>query len=243
MFILPIIKDNPVRRVPVILISLIVVNTALLAITYIGHTPSEVFRVWGYTPAHPTWVTLFTSMFLHAGIWHLLGNMWFLWMFGNMIENALGRVWFLLSYLVCGIGAVGLFYLSDAHSVVPLVGASGAISGIAGLFVVLFPRQRFELNFYLGWWNVYETDTRATGAVGAWIGEQIVLALLTSVVHFSSTAFAAHVGGFLTGVLIGVVARVTVFPRSIRETKNEQLWYYRDGLMTDEDSKITELKL
>ena len=242
MFILPIIKDNPVRRIPVILISLIVVNTALLAFTYIGNTPSAIFKVWGYTPAHPSTLTLFTSMFLHAGVWHLLGNMWFLWMFGNMIENALGRLWFLVSYLLCGVGAVALFQLSAPHSVVPLVGASGAISGVAGIFVVLFPRQRFELNFYLGWWNVYEKETHAIGAVGAWIGEQTLLALLTTVVHFSSTAFAAHVGGFLTGLLIGALARKSISSQVDQRT-NEKLWYYRDEFNKDEEPSITELKL
>src|SRR6266704_1117555 len=105
MFVLPIIKDNPVRRIPVALIALIVINTAALAYTYIGNSSEAMFRVWGYTPAHPSTTTLFTSMFLHAGIWHLVGNMWFLWMFGNMIETPLARISFLSTSLICAIAA------------------------------------------------------------------------------------------------------------------------------------------
>jgi len=132
MFILPINRDNPVRRVPYVLIVVIIVNCVALALTYLVYTPDTIFRQFGFTPAQHEWPTLFTSMFLHSGFWHILGNMWFLWMFGVRVENAFTKWLFLPVYVVCGLGGDGLHWLLNQHSPVPCVGASGAISGIAG---------------------------------------------------------------------------------------------------------------
>jgi len=90
-------------------------------------------------------------MFLHAGFWHIFGDMWFLWMFGVRVENALTKGLFLPVYLVCALGADGLHWLLNQHSTVPCVGTSGAILGIAGTYLVLFPKSKFDLVIYYPW--------------------------------------------------------------------------------------------
>lgn len=147
-------------------------------------------------------------MFLHAGILHLLGNTWFFWMFGPRVENKLGKVPFLLLYLTSGLGATALHSAFNVSSTVPCVGASGAISGVAAAYFVLFPRSLFDLDIYLGLYGPLKRfRARTHTAIGAWIGEQFVLALLTRFARFSAVAFWAHVGGFATGVLFVLAVR------------------------------------
>lgn len=95
MFVFPICRDNPVRNVPWVVYSLIVLNTVILIVTYVAFSPDALFGQYGFVPAQPHITTLFSSMFLHTGLWHLLGNMWFLWMFGNRVENMFGPWLFL----------------------------------------------------------------------------------------------------------------------------------------------------
>ena len=161
-----------------------------------------VFAQYGFTPAQPHASTALSSMFLHAGILHFLGNMFFLWMFGYRIENTFGRWSFALIYLLCGYGAVGLHYLLNRTSMVPCVGASGAISGIMGCYFVLFPKSRFDLEVFFLRFHVASIPTYTHGAIGLWVAEQGILGLLTQSLRFSSTAFWAHVGGFSTGAAI-----------------------------------------
>ena len=146
MFILPINRDNPVRRVPYLLIAIIIANSLALALTYVMYTPEVVFSQYGFTPTSHEWTTLFTSMFLHSGFWHILGNMWFLWMFGVRVENAFTKWLFLPVYLACGLGGAGLHWLLNQQSTIPCVGASGAISGIAGIYLILFPNRSSTLS-------------------------------------------------------------------------------------------------
>jgi len=151
MFVLPVNRDDPPARTPVVTCSLIVVN----ALVWLGLTAAglnhDVVNVYGLHPAHWTVLTLFTHMFLHGGFWHVAGNMFFLWMFAPKLEERLGSVLFLSAYLACGLGAAGLETLFSPGSMIPMVGASGAISGVAGMYFVLFPRSPFELQLYLGW--------------------------------------------------------------------------------------------
>jgi membrane associated rhomboid family serine protease len=202
VFVLPICKDNAVRKEPWTVLALIAVNTVVLAITYIFYSPEALFRSYGFVPAQPQLLNVFSSMFLHAGLWHLLGNMWFLWMFGNRVENMFGSWLFLPVYLACGVGAVYLHCAFNQTSSVPCVGASGAISGIAGIYFLLFPSAEFELLFYLGWLRLGSVQARTHTAVGVWIGEQMLLGLVGQFEHFSSVAFWAHVGGFAMGMVI-----------------------------------------
>jgi len=160
----------------------------------------------GREPLH-----VFTSMFLHGGWMHLLGNMWFLWLFGNNIEDATTRPRFLVFYLLSGIGAALAQVAADPQSVVPMVGASGAISGVMGAYLVLFPRVRVFTMIPLGF---YAT----TVALPAW-GMLIYWAFLQMAGGVTSAfseetggvAFWAHLGGFIAGVVL-----IKVFERRDR---------------------------
>jgi rhomboid family protein len=160
------------------------------------------------TDAGPQLSHVFTHMFLHGSWMHLLGNMWFLWLFGNNIEDAMTRPRFVVFYLLCGLAAAALQVAASSHSAVPMVGASGAISGVMGAYLVLYPRVRVYTVVLLGFFI-------QTIALPAWamLIYWAVLQLLGGVSGIGAegggVAFWAHVGGFLTGA-----ALVKVFARS-----------------------------
>jgi membrane associated rhomboid family serine protease len=187
---------------PYVVIGLAVLNAVALGVIYLLSSSQIVFSQYGFTPAHSRALTVFSSMFLHAGIFHFIGNMFFLWMFGYRVENTIGRWAFALIYLLCGYGAAGLHYLFNSASTIPCVGASGAISGIMGCYFVLFPKSRFNLEVFFWRFHVTTIPTYTHGAIGVWIAEQTILGLLTQAVRFSSTAFWAHIGGFATGAAV-----------------------------------------
>jgi membrane associated rhomboid family serine protease len=243
VFILPIAKTNEVRRIPGAVITLIAANCVVFIFTVFAPSQTILFQQHGFTAAHPTFATLFSSMFLHAGFWHIAGNMWFLWMFGNRVENTVGHVLFIPLYLLCGIAGAGLHWMSDPHSVIPCVGASGAISGIVGIFFILFPKADFDLCIFLGWWRIKEFPTKTTAAVGAWILEQTVLGLLTQATHFSSTAFWAHIGGFALGAVIGLVYAKIVPPKIRLSADRMEPWYMQERFNRERESELTQLKL
>jgi membrane associated rhomboid family serine protease len=195
------------------------VNAVLLAATYLLSSSDAVFPRYGFVPAHPHIFSLFSSLFLHVGLAHLIGNMFFLWMFGYRVENTLGKCLFGLVYLACGLGGHALHYLFNSNSPIPAVGASGAISGIVGCYFVLFPRAQFKIEVFFFWAHVDSIRARTPAAVGAWIAEQTLLALLTQTVRFSSTAFWAHVGGFATGVL--ATSTILLFAPHLRRRGEE----------------------
>jgi membrane associated rhomboid family serine protease len=147
----------------------------------------------GRAPEH-----ILYSMFLHGGWMHLLGNMWFLWLFGNNVEDSMGRARFVVFYLTCGVAAAFAQVLAQPGSVVPMVGASGAISGVMGAYIVLFPHARvYTLVFIF----IFFTSI----ALPAWVmlGYWIVLQVLGSLGgEESGVAFWAHVGGFVAGVAL-----------------------------------------
>jgi len=213
-----------------------------LALTYLASTPDATFHQFGFTPAHHEWPTLFTSMFLHSGFWHILGNMWFLWMFGVRVENAFTKWLFLPVYLVCGFGGAGLHWLLNQHSSVPCVGASGAISGIAGIYLVLFPKSKFDLVVYFRWTALKTYQTRATAAVMAWFGEQFLLGLLTQALGAGGIAYWAHVGGFATGAVIGGVFLLVVPKGVLRARERAKPWYMQDAFNKKNDN-LTVLNL
>ena len=205
MFILPINRDAPANKRPNITLVLMALNCLIwLGLTAGGHNQQAII-LYGLYSVHWTIHTLFTHMFLHVGILHLAGNMWFLWMFAPKLEERLGSWMFAAAYLLCGLGAATLQILLTPGSTIPMVGASGAISGVAGMYFVLFPRSPFDLVLYVGWWRLKSFDAMTRGAVGTWIGEQFVLGLLTSFSGSAGIAFWAHVGGFLAGLMIGVL--------------------------------------
>lgn len=214
MFVLPINTDGYVGRRPYVLLALVALNTLALVITYLCPTPvHDIFLQYGFVPGTPHISTAISSMFLHAGFWHFAGNMFFLWMFGYRVENAFGPWLFGIVYILSGFGATALDFAFNGGSSIPCVGASGAISGIVGCYFVLFPKSQFDLLIVFLRWPVKTIHTYTHGAVGAWIGEQAVLGLLTQAAQFSSVAFWGHVGGFvagaaLTGLLLLVVPQI-----------------------------------
>src|SRR6476659_3612954 len=150
----------------------------------------------------PVWLTLITSMFMHGGIAHIAGNMLYLWIFGDNIENALGHQRYLLFYLLCGIIAslshVFATKLLGQNLLIPSLGASGAISGVLGAYILLFPRRRVTMFFVR-----FITHVSALWAIGIWIVFQIVSGLgMLGGSDTGGVAYAAHVGGFLAGLLL-----------------------------------------
>ncbi len=148
----------------------------------------------------PTWPTGFTSMFLHGGWFHLLGNLWFLWVFGNNVEDSMGHGRFLVFYLLCGLCAAAAQVAVDPASAVPMVGASGAISGIMGAYVLLYPRVRVRVIVFLGI-IFFRAGLPAWAMLGYWFLLQLGGATMAQGGE-GGVAFSAHAGGFLAGLLL-----------------------------------------
>jgi rhomboid family protein len=156
-------------------------------------------RVIGKITLEPTpfsvYFTFLSSMFMHGGIAHIAGNMLFLWIFGDNIENRIGHIRYLVFYLVCGfLAAIGQIVM-DAGSTIPMLGASGAISGVLGGYILLFPRNRVRAIIF----NVI-TNVPAYVAVGLWIVYQVVLSVFSG--GQGGVAYAAHIGGFVAGLVL-----------------------------------------
>ena len=149
----------------------------------------------GRAPQH-----LVTSMFLHGSWMHLIGNMWFLWLFGNNVEDAMGGVRFVVFYLICGLAAAGLQVATGPASIIPMVGASGAISGVMGAYIVLYPRVRVFTLVPLGFF-LTTIALPAWVMLGYWMLLQVVGGSMSAKSE-GGTAFWAHVGGFLAGALL-----------------------------------------
>ena len=152
------------------------------------------------------WPTAISSMFMHGGWMHLIGNMWFLWVFGNNVEDIMGRARFVAFYLLCGLAAAGAQVLSNPSSAIPMVGASGAIGGVMGAYAIQFPRVRVQTLLILGF-LVRMIDVPAWGMLGYWFVLQILLGLPTLGNEAGGVAFWAHAGGFLAGVALVYVFR------------------------------------
>jgi membrane associated rhomboid family serine protease len=211
--VIPIRDENPTELTPYVTIGFIAMNFAAWVLVQGAGTQqalqSSVYA-FGAVPCEVTarcavdglsWGGVLTSMFMHGSWEHILGNMLFLWVFGNNIEDSMGHVRFFLFYLICGVAAALAHVYFNAASSVPTVGASGAISGIMGAYVVLYPSARvhtwvppfFFLNlraiFFLGYWFILQL-VMASAEAGAPAGEQ------------SGVAVWAHVAGFLVGVAL-----------------------------------------
>jgi len=150
----------------------------------------------------PQYLHVLTSMFLHGSWMHLLGNMWFLWIFGNNVEDSMGRGRFVAFYLLCGLAAAALQVVLTPASVLPMVGASGAISGVMGAYVVLYPFARVYVLIPLGFF-ITSAALPAWTMVGYWALLQILSGLLSlGSAEMGGVAVWAHVGGFSAGVLL-----------------------------------------
>jgi membrane associated rhomboid family serine protease len=142
-----------------------------------------------------------TSMFLHGSWLHLIGNMWFLWLFGDNVEDSMTRPRFVVFYLACGLAAAAAQVVSQPGSALPMVGASGAISGVMGAYLVLYPRVRVFVLVFLGFF-ITTLAVPAWAMLLYWIGIQVVSGLAAAGDHAGGVAFWAHVGGFAAGVLL-----------------------------------------
>lgn len=147
---------------------------------------------------HSHWYTVITSMFLHGGWFHIIGNMWFMWVFADNVEDVLGSVKFIFFYLVCGTAAAAAQIISDPTSSAPMLGASGAISGVMGAYAVFFPRAPVQLLIFLGFFI-----TRVWVPAIVMLGYWFLLQLLSATIGGEGgVAFWAHIGGFAAGVVI-----------------------------------------
>jgi membrane associated rhomboid family serine protease len=222
--------DNPTLATPIATIALIAANVVMwvvvqgmgaeprlsASICELGVIPGELF---GRLPAGyvlpmgpdaacemggPAWYTPLTSMFLHGGWLHLIGNMWFLWVFGNNVEDSMGHLRYITFYLLCGVAAAAVQSVLDPSSAIPMVGASGAISGVMGAYVLLYPRVQVHMLVVL---VIIVTRIRVPAfmMLGYWFLLQLLGGAATSGSEDGGVAFWAHVGGFLAGAaLIGL---------------------------------------
>lgn len=218
---IPIRDDAPRYTRPYVTYLLVAVNVIvfLYELTLPAEVRNQLMFQFGFVPEHLTRViagshhvaldatlsSVLTSMFLHASWLHLIANMWVLWIFGDNIEDYLGRVYYLVLYFASGLAAALLHYVVNANSAVPSVGASGAIAGIMGAYLVLYPSARvltliplfiFFPMIYLPAWLV----------LGYWFVVQFISGAATAIAYSSQTsggiAFFAHIGGFLAGVFL-----------------------------------------
>ena len=224
---IPLRDENPTTRPPIVTVSLIVACVLIFLwqvslgpygqrpVISFGAIPAlllddrilppELYRI-------PAELTLVTSLFLHGGWMHLIGNMLFLWVFGNNIEDAFGHVRFIAFYLLCGILAGLAHALQDPSSQVPLIGASGAISGVLGAYALLYPNARVLtlVPFII----FFVVRLRAVVVIGLWFVFQLLNAVLDS--GAGGIAYLAHIGGFVAGVALLYVFKPRAAPKSIR---------------------------
>lgn len=177
----------------------------------------------------PIYLTLISSMFMHGGWGHIGGNMLYLWIFGDNVEHRFGHVRFILFYLISGLVASAAQIATDPQSVIPNLGASGAISGVLGAYLVLFPRNRVNAVFF------YRVMTvPAIVVIGMWAVTQFVSGMGSIAVteQTGGVAYMAHIGGFVAGVVMGLISRFTmkeepdsVLYRQYRDDRHTRKWW------------------
>ena len=150
---------------------------------------------------HPAWISVISHMFLHGSWMHIIGNMWFLWIFGNNVEDSMGHLRFILFYLLSGFAAAGLQTAADPSSVIPMVGASGAIGGVMGAYILLYPRVTVHMLFIFGFY-ITTFGIPAFWMLGYWFVVQLFGGLNSIGAAGGGVAFWAHIGGFLAGVIL-----------------------------------------
>lgn len=226
---IPLKDDIPTQTFPFITIGLIVLNVLVYIYelslspegwerlsTLYGAIPDQLVHPFSENGEYPRpispFLTIFTSMFLHGGLLHLLGNMLYLWIFGNNVEDYLGHLQFILFYLISGFFAAFIHTFSDINSSIPMIGASGAIAGLLGAYLILFPRANVSTLFiFIIFFKVIKVP--AVLILGLWF----LIQLLNAGNVGGSVAWYAHVGGFLTGVFL-----ILTF-KSIRRTNQPSL--------------------
>jgi membrane associated rhomboid family serine protease len=213
----PFHDENPTRHFPLLTIVLIGANIFVFfwEFSYPGQIAS-LFTSYGLVPSHfveapiQTYPNVFSAMFLHAGLMHLAGNMLFLWIFGNNIEDVLGKIRFITFYLLCGVIAALCHVFMDTGSEIPMVGASGAISGVLGAYLMLFPKAKVKTLVFLG---ILITIVRIPAAflLVFWLGIQIYSNMASGNVG-GGVAWMAHIGGFAAGMILILPFKASLKP-------------------------------
>lgn len=215
--ILPISDDNPTRRFPIVTVSLIAANIAIFIYTFLLPSQEAIIEFYNQfalfpkaivtgnpvtqNSIQPIYLSLITSMFLHGGILHIGFNMLFLWIFGNNIEDAFGHFKFIIFYLVAGIAGSFLQIATDPASIIPNIGASGAISGVLGAYLILYPNAKvltvIPIIFFIEIVRI-----PAIILIGFWFILQLFSGLFTIGGTGGGTAYFAHIGGFIAGLAL-----------------------------------------
>ena len=199
--------DNPRILVPYVTYCIIGINALIFVMQFnlgISDPSAEkafIYR-FGFIPADFSLITIFTSMFLHGGISHIMGNMWFLWVFGDNVEGVLGHLKYAIFYLMCGLAATISQLLINPNSTIPMVGASGAIAGVLGMYMIRFPHARVHVFAFI---IIFFTTFRvpAMFVLGFWFFNQLTNGFGS--LGFDTTggvAWFAHIGGFIAGVML-----------------------------------------
>ena len=227
---IPLKDDNPTSGRPIVtyfLIGLCFV-VFLMQLGSQSHKTGQLFYSYGLIPSvlmgHnelpmdlyvvPAYLTIFSSMFMHGGFMHLIGNMLYMWIFADNIEDSLGPRKFIIFYLLSGIGAAMAQVLMDTHSQVPMIGASGAIGGVLGAYLINHPNARVLVLIPFGFFSQL-IKIRALYVLGFWFVLQFINSAMMSSQGGGGVAYAAHIGGFVSGVVL-----ILFFNKSIkRKTK------------------------
>ena len=207
---IPLKDDNPASGKPIVTYFIIGLCILIFLIQFSSQSykTGELFYSYGLIPSvlmgHnqlpmdlyvlPAWVTIFTSMFMHGGFMHLLGNMLYMWIFADNIEDDLGHIKFLIFYLLAGIGAAMTQVLIDTNSQIPMVGASGAIGGVLGAYLINYPNAKVLVLIPFGFFSQL-IKIKALYVLGLWF----VLQFISS---GGGVAYAAHIGGFISGMIL-----------------------------------------
>jgi membrane associated rhomboid family serine protease len=234
---IPLYDENPTRIFPLVTVLLIAANVLVFIYELILPSPQALegfVRAAAIIPYDVTHnldlrvsLTLFTSLFVHAGWLHIIGNMLYLWIFGNNIEDAMGHLRFALFYLLCGLAASAAQIAVNINSPVPNIGASGAIAGVLGAYLILFPRARVVSLVTLGYF-VRLVKVPAVLVLGLWIVVQLFSGLLSlGMPDVGGIAWFAHLGGFLVGLLL------------IRLFVRRRVWYRGETFPISRDPRGT----
>ena len=216
---IPIRDENPTRKTPFVTIALIAINVFVFVMQMLqppevqqqfvfawGAIPRDITMGWDLLPTIPVaWLTLFTSMFMHGGLMHLGGNMLYLWIFGNNVEDRLGHIQFLFFYIIGGLVAALSHVLFDPSSQIPMVGASGAISAVLGAYMLAYPKARVVVLLWIVFF-VRFIRVPAILMLGVWFVMQISGFFGDMSREGGGVAWLAHIGGFVAGVVLGFIA-------------------------------------
>ena len=214
---IPLADDNPTRSTPIITYALIAICVIVflwqlslgpnvkVAIYALGVIPASLLQ-GALLPQELRWVspemTVITSMFLHGGFMHLIGNMLYLWVFGDNIEDIFGKPVFIIFYVICGIVAALSQALPDPSSTIPMIGASGAISGVLGAYMVFFPKESIRVAIPFGFF-LQILKLPAYVVLLFWFVLQLINGALSG--SDGGVAFGAHIGGFIAGVILAPI--------------------------------------